>query len=368
MRHIYLYIVAAGLILGFLMPQKSKKRKQYILVMTLILVFVSGFRHPHLTGDLLKYHTTYTRMGAAPWLDAMLWNQGKNFGFHYFLKLVHVLTRGNYQLLLILISAIIQGIAGYVIYRYSPAPWMSYLAWNCLGFYIFGFSALKQSLAMAFVMLSFDAICRRNFPYFLICLAIAGAVHMPALIFLPAYGLCRIKVSPSTVLMYLLTGAVLFLFKNPFVAFLQQFYYEEPVAFAYSGSPGNRFLMILGFCLFGIAFSGLQHPHTEKLFSLMAISAMLQMFSGFDNVFTRMTDYYFQLSVLYLPMVFFCPEPIPPRNGILPVFPFKVKSRRILACCLCLFLLWFYYTFNLNITIAHAMDDYLNYRFMWDVK
>ncbi len=67
-------------------------------------------------------------------------------------------------------------------------------------------------------------------------------------------------------------------------------------------------------------------------------------------------------------MVFFCPEPIPPRNGILPVFPFNAKSRGILALCLCLFLLWFYYTFNLNITIAHAMDDYLNYRFMWDVK
>ena len=368
MRNIYLSIVVAGLVLGYLMPQTGTKRKQYILLMTLILVFVSGFRNPHLTGDLLKYHTTYKRMGNAVWSDAVLWNHGKNFGFHYLLKGIYILSGGNYQFLLILISSVIHGILGYMIHRYSPAPWMSYLVWSCLGFYIFGFSALKQSLAMAFVMLSFDAIVRQNMAYFLVCMAIAGAIHLPSLIFFPAYGLCRIKVSPSMVLLYFLSGFLLFLFKNPFVAFLKEFYYEDSVFFTFSGKLGNRFVLILGLSLFSLLFSGLQHPHIEKLFSIMAVSAMLQMFSGFDNVFTRMTDFYFQLSVLYLPMLFLCPESPPPRRAILPVFPFNTRSRMLMAMCLCLFLIWFYYTYNLNITITYAMDDYLNYRFMWDVK
>ena len=368
MKNIYLYIVAAGLILGFLIPHKGKNRKQYIIVMSLILVFVSGLRHPHLTGDLIKYQTTYTLMGNAPWFSETIWNHGKNFGFHYFLKLIYHLSDGNYQTLLFLVSAIIHGILGYMIYHYSPEPRMSYLVWSCLGFYLFGFSAVKQSLAMAFVMLSYDAIAHRNVPYFLICMAIAGAVHMPALVFLPAYSLCQTKVSPHTVLLYFLAGILLYLYKENFVTFLQQFYYEDSVSFLYSGKLGNRFLMILGFCLFGILFSGLQNPHVEKLFHILAISTILQMLSGFDNVFTRMTDYYFQLSVLYLPMLFVDQKPPEIRYAIAPVFHLNERSKCILSLCLYVFLIWFYYTYNLNITIAYAMDDYLNYRFMWDVR
>ena len=49
MRSIYMTIVAATLVFGFLMPQTGPRRKNYILLMTAIHIFISGFRYQFLT-------------------------------------------------------------------------------------------------------------------------------------------------------------------------------------------------------------------------------------------------------------------------------------------------------------------------------
>lgn len=369
MRNIYLYIVAATLILGYLMPQKGEKRKQYIIVMTLIHIFVSGFRYQFLTGDLMKYNTIYNTIAYQSWFSEDVLQEGRNFGFFWLMKAIYFLTNGNYQTLLFAVTFVIHVVLAIIVYRYSPAPWMSYLVWNCLAFYIFGFSAVKQSLAMAFVMLSFIGIAEGKLRFFLLNMLIAGSLHMPALVFLPAYWFCQLKVKPISFVFYLLMGTVLFLLKDYLVEFVRTLYYEDTdMTFKYSGSLGNRFVMILAFTLFSLLFTGYDNPHMEKLFHIMAFSTMLQMFSSYDNVFTRMTDYYFQFSTLYLPMLFFNDNQPRQSHSLQPVFLFNKRSRNLLAGLICVFIIWFYYTYNINISIASSVDDYLNYRFMWDVK
>ena len=368
MRSIYMTIVAATLIFGFLMPQTGPRRKEYIILMTLIHIFISGFRYQFLTGDLMKYNTSFNFLAWHDWFSEAVWNDGKNFGFLFYMKLIHFLTNGNYQTVLFVIAVVIHVVLAIMVYRYSPAPWMSYLVWNCLAFYIFGFSAMKQSFAMAFTMLAFVGIANRNLKYYLICMAIACSIHMPSMIFLPAYWFCRMKVKPWTLVLYLVMGIALFVFKDQFVEFISSFYYEDDEVFVFSGRIGNRFIMILGFTLFSILFSGYENPNMEKLFHIMAISTMLQMLSGYDNIFTRMTDYYFQLAVLYLPMLFFNDGQPVQRHAMAPVFRFNARSRMLLAAFVCVFVIWFYYTYNININISYSVDDYLNYRFMWDVK
>lgn len=368
MRNIYLYIVAATLVFGWLMPQTGKNRKYYIILMTLIHIFVAGFRYNHLTGDLMKYHHTFNIMADSGWFSENVINSGKNTGFMMFLKLVNHLTGGDFQMVLIIIAVVIQVVLAYMIWRYSPAPWMSFLVWNCLGFYLFGFNAIKQAFAMAFVMLSFIGIEQKKPKCFLFWMAIAGFIHMPSLIFLPAYWFCQRKIRSSTVAFYVLLGTVLFLLKDQFVGFIKSFYYEDDQIFIFSGELGSRFIMLLGFSLFSILFSGFENRNLEKLFPLMAISTMLQMLAGYDHIFTRMTDYYFQFSVLYLPMLFFRDNQPTQHFALRPVFAFNRRSKYLMAAVLCLFVMWFYYTYNINITIVNAVDNYLNYRFMWDVK
>ncbi len=364
---IYIYIVAAVLIFGAIMPQKGSQRIWYILLMTLIHTFVTGFRYEHLTGDLIMYHAGFNLNGSYGWLSPELFHEGKNFGFHLLNKLVYVLFDGNFQALLLVIALIIYLIIAYVVFRYSTAPWMSYLIWNCMAFFLFDLSSIRQALAMAFLLLTFTAITDRRPFKFLLMTAIAGSIHMPALIFLPTYFFCTRRTTPNMIILYLIMGFALYIFRDQFVSFIQSFYYDEDEVFVYSGRVGSRFIMILGFTLFGLLFTGLRDQDFEMLFPIMVIAAMLQLLSGYDNIFTRLTDYYFQFSVLYLPMVFFPDGRKPQTPTIHAALPFNRRSLKLLASFVCIFMLWFYYTYNLNITIEYQVDNYLDFRFMWDV-
>ena len=365
----YILMVAAVLAFGAIMPQKGPKRIRYIILMTVLHTCLCGFRYMFITGDLHKYYYTFLNSGNYAWFSSELWEEGRNFGFYYFNKIVHLLSGGDFQVLLLAIAAIVHISLGYVVYRYSSRPWLSYLIWNCMGFFIFGFSAIKQALAMAFVMLSFVGIAEKRLGLYLTMMAIAGSIHMPALVFLPAYWLAQMKVNHNVIILYVILGIVIYVFKNQFVAFIRSFYYEDDEVLMYSGGIGNRMIMILGFTLFGLLFRGFQDPVFGKLFHIMAVASILQLLAGFDNIFTRMTDYYFQMSVLYLPMTFFPRENAHlERDGMQAVLPFNRRSMALIAGVIAVFLLWFYWTYAVNITISVEVDNYLNYRSMWDVK
>ncbi|WP_458398432.1 EpsG family protein [Anaerotignum sp.] len=365
--YIYLYIVAATLILGAVMPQRGKKRIWYIFLITLIHTFVCAFRYQHLTGDLMKYHNEFNTVAKYSWFSHEVLHEGRNSGFYLLMKLVNELTGGYFQFLLIVIAVITHIILAYMIYRYSPAPWLSYLVWNCMSFYIFGLNAIKQTLAMSFVMLSFVGIAEKRPKFYVGSMILAGLIHTPSLIFLPAYWLAQKRVNYGMILFYFILGVALYVFKNQFVDFTRSFYYEDDTVFVFSGEIGSRFIMILGFTLFAVLFKGFPNRDLEKLFHLMAIATMLQMLSGFDNIFTRLTDYYFQFSVLYIPMTFFPYDQKKQSSRLQRVFPFNERSLKFMSLFICIFIIWFYWTYNLNITIEYQVDNYLNYRFMWDV-
>lgn len=363
----YIWMVAAVLVFGAIMPQKGPKRKNYIILMTILHTCLCGFRYQLLTGDLIKYYWSFHNSGGYGWFSPELWQEGRNSGFFLFNKLIYHLTDGDYQFFLFAIALIVHLALAYVVYSYSPAPWFSYLIWNCMAFYIFGFSSIKQALAMAFVMLSFVGIAEKRLGLFLSMMAIAGSIHMPALIFLPTYWMGKLRLNSKTMMLYLIIGIAIFVFKDQFVKFIRSFYYEEDEMTAF-GEVGNRFIMVLGFCIFGLLFRGFNDPVMEKLFPIMAIAAVLQLLSGYDHIFTRLADYYFQMSVLYIPMTFFERERIiRHRGGMDRIFPFNKRSMALIGIVIAVFVLWFYWTYNINITIDYEVDNILNYRSMWDV-
>lgn len=364
----YILMVAAVLIFGKLLPQRGPKKKYYIILMTVLHTCLCGFRYQLITGDLRKYYWIFHDSGAYGWFSQGLWAEGRNSGFYLFNKLIYHLSDGDFQVLLFVIALIVHLVLAFVVYRYSPAPWFSYLIWNCMSFYLFGFNAIKQALAMAFVMLSFVGIAQRRQGFFLAMMAIAGFIHMPALIFLPTYWMSKLRLNSRTIMLYVLLGVTIYVFKDRFVQFIRSFYYEDEELIAF-GEIGNRFIMVLGFCMFGLMFRGFKDPVMERLFPVMAIAAALQLLSGFDHIFTRLTDYYFQLSVLYIPMTFFAREhAIQRADGMKCIFPFNKRSMALLGAMAALFALWFYWTYSINATAAYEVDNLINYRSMWDVK
>ena len=193
-------------------------------------------------------------------------------------------------------------------------------------------------------------------------------IHIPALVFLPAYWMAQMKVKGRTIMLYAAMGLLLYVFKEQFVEFISSFYYDEDEVFVFSGEIGNRFIMLMGFTIFGILFRGFSNREYEKLFHLMTVAALLQMLAGFDNLFTRLADYYFQFAVLYIPMTFVSEEKTVRSVGIKPWFPFNKRSMKLITAMIVVFIIWFYYTYSINVNLGYSVDNYLNFRFMWDVK
>lgn len=366
---VYWIIVGLVIGLGMIMPQHGYYRKFYIITMAVLHAFVCGFRYMYLTGDLMKYSTEYSVVGSYGWFSDEVFHEGRNAGFYWLMKLISLITHGDFQSLLLLIAVITEVIVAILIYRYSPMPWFSYLVWNCMGFYVAGFSLIKQYLAMSIIMCAMMCIFEKNLKGFLIFTLIAGFIHMPALIFLPAYFIAERKVTMRTILGYIVFAGIIFLFRNQIVNQLTEFYYDEETFQLVTTGLGGRFTVILLILLCGFCIKGFKEKPFEKLFNIIVVAAVLQMFSNFDNVFSRLADYYLQFTVLFIPMIFYTADRAVQlnKNAAAPLLPFNQRSLRLLVLILTVVLIWWYNTTCIGVTIEYSVDDYTNFRFMWEV-
>ena len=177
--------------------------------------------------------------------------------------------------------------------------------------------------------------------------------------------MAKSRLSIQKLISYGVCAGLVFLFRNQIVVFVSNFYYDE-TDFMINEHVGGRFLMIAALLVVGVILRGFSGKDFSKLFNLMFVAALIQMFSGFDNVFTRLTDYYFQFLILYLPMAFY-----PEKDKVLrPGRRLALSSQQRAAALLCVVLLAgaYYYTTNLDTKISNEADNYLNYRFNWEVK
>lgn len=366
---VYWIIVAAVIILGIILPQKGRYRKYYIWIMAVMHAFVCGFRYMYLTGDLINYAYDYRAMINYGWFSDEVFQEGRNFGFFWLMKFFSMLSDEDFQVFLIVLAVIIQITVAVFIYKYSPKPWLSYLVYNCMAFYVSGFSLIKQYLAMAIIMWAAMAIFEKRPVRFLFLTLIAGTIHMPALCFLPAYFLANRRINARMLGAYVLFAGVIYLFRGQIVNFVADFYYEEETFQLTTTTLGGRFLVIVLILVVGFLLKGFRERNYERLFNLIMVAAILQMFSGFDNIFTRLADYYLQFLVLFIPMIFYNSTQQVEINekAANPLLLFNDRSIRILVVLLVLVLIWWYYTTCLGVTIETAVDDYTNFRFMWEV-
>lgn len=367
----YWLIVAVVVVLGMVMPQHGKRRSYYIIVMAVLHAFVCGFRYKYLTGDLIKYNTILQDSRLFGYFDEKVFAEGINAGFTWFGKFIMDISDGDFQLFLLVVAVIVEIAVAVLVMKYSPEPWISYVVWNCIGFYIFGFSAVKQSLAMAVVMLAMVEILEERPGRFLILATLAGFIHFPAYAFLPAYWIAKARIRPFTILCYVIAAILVFTFQTPIVTFITSMYYEEgELMLANEAALGGRFFMMVVILVMGIFLKGFGDKRFEKLFHIIVVAAIFQMFSGFDNIFTRFADYYFQFSILFLPMMVSSTATDPQLGGThsQAVFPFNKRSLRVIAVLMAVYLIWYYNRTCLDQTIAYEVDNYLNFRFMWEVK
>lgn len=361
--NIYLQVLAITAILAVIF---INNRKGFVISAALVHAFVESCRYMYMHGDLRKYAADFYETVNWGWGSDEILRGGRNTLFYMLSKYVSEKTDGDFQVLLIIIAIISILSISVVIYRYSPMPFVSFWFWSCFGFYIFSFYSIKQALAMAFVMFSSIAIFEKKRLWFYLLILIAGFCHLPAFVFLPAYEICNMRRTQYLFSIYTLAFLVIFVRKNQIVSMMADVYYDsdkyEDVALM---SIGGKTIMMIMLLFVGYQMLGMTSDYARKTLILMAAATLLQIFSVYDNVFTRLADYYFQFIILFAPMML-------KQYHEAPEYPklfFEDKSQRILAVIFCMLALVFYYRVNLANGGGPESPDNLiqNFAFMWQI-
>jgi len=314
--NIYTVMMAVIVALPMVMDTKSERgRDKYINIACLLMFIVMGCRDAFKIGNdsTGSYVSRFRKLGEMSYRDILAGKSGTfNNGFNFFMKFCHGITGGNYQIFIIILSAIIMLSFALFIKKYSVSPIQSFCYYWGLLYYTFMFSAEKQALAMSVLLFAFDAIMERKPIRFLALTILAGTIHFPAFIFLPAYLLACFEMDNGYIFVLAGSLSITFYYRNQLLEMMMNAYGNELAPDALQGVRFFRNKVILMIIILVTALFLRPAKKQKRLYKtlllFMCMAICFQTYCGYNNIFERLADYYFQFAVVFIPMVFEFPE------------------------------------------------------------
>lgn len=359
----WLLFLVIAVILWYTRPQ-YRDAKKCIFAVTVILTCFSGLRSWQM-GDVYHYCYAYVATNSPGWTLQSV-TSGDTIGLQLFFKAAGLLGI-SFEVCLFLIAALVAGALGILVYRYSPSPFWSYVIYLAMGFYIFTLSGLKQAIAMAFIIFAMMAVFQRRPLQFLVWVSIATLFHTPAMVFLIVYPWANKKVDISYVLIVLVGLFLIFRFRNEIMKTMMDFYYEDEIAFEAQGVIGFKVVFMVIIMIAALVFRPLRKHDViyRQVFNVMLIAAVVQSFSVYDNVFTRLADYFYQFVVLFIPMML---EPGSEQAERYPNHRKKIRywtprTTMFIQAGVLMFSVWYYFK---QVEGSAALLD--GFSFFWEVE
>lgn len=296
--------------LSLIMKGNKKGSTTFIFFSAIAMFVVMGLREATLIGidSASSYLHDFQDITAMDWESFKATYVGFNAGFFYLMKIVSQLSHGNYQVFIIVISAFIIICLAHFVNRHSVSPIQSFCYYWGLLYYIFMFSTEKQAVAMAFLLLAFDAVMDERPLKFILLVAIATQFHFPSLVFLPAYLIAKMKIERYYIPVLIAALIVTYIFRDDILRLMLMTYGGDEIE---ASMEGIALLRTKSIIMIGIVIAAilLRVPNEEdRLYSIllkfMGVAIIFQMFCGYNNIFERLADYYFQFSIVFIPLVF----------------------------------------------------------------
>lgn len=306
----YALLVALVLVTALLMHGYREKNLKYVIVACILLYAIYGLRDTYTVGGDTRssYLGNFERTANRSVAEIFEYCKGTNVLFHLFTKFFVTYISKDYQLYISLISLFVTICFGRFIYQYSPNPLQSILYHFGLLFFTFHFSALKQSIAMTFLLLAFDQIVKQKPVKFLLIVLIAGQFHFPALVFLPAYWIAKLRPGKSYLILLGTLLVVTYIFRNQIINFMIELYRDTEANVDLSDVRFLRTKALIMVIIVTAAVIFRVPTNEDRIYNMlllfMGLAIVFQTFCGYDNTFERLADYYFQFSVVFIPMVF----------------------------------------------------------------
>lgn len=309
------------LLSALLMHGEKKANIKYILLVITLMFCVYGLRDAYTIGNdsSSSYLHMFESVEGKKWEDMPKlsdWASNKERGeeqaghersvaFRWMMKAVYDLTDGDYQWFVGIVALIVMIAVAQFVYRYSPSPIQSFLYYFGLLYFTMMFNILKQSLAMAFILFAFNAVVDRKMIRFLLMVWFASLFHFPAIVFLPVYWIANVKLGRTYLVFLAVLFVVTYLYRDQLVDWMTDAY-DTQITNSSMRFLSNKVIVMIAIVIVALV---IRPPSGEdkiynSLLMIIGVAAVIQTFSRYNNTFERLADYYFQFSVVFIPMVF----------------------------------------------------------------
>ena len=255
---IYIAIMAFVALFGAILCREGegKKTKLYVAACFVALTLIAAVRSDMVGVDTSQFCRAYAHIGVTPWSSL-----GDSFryewGFLVLCKLLNYIS-SDPQLLIAVSSLIINVPIGIFIYRNSTKPGLSIFLYLGLTLYTQNMNIMRNAMAVAVVLLAFEALKERRNVLFFALIALATGFHQTAPFLLILWPLWRLGFNRKTLLVYCVLCVGLFVFAIPASDLLATLLGRDRIyneSFTGSNYFGALFKVLLALFITGVIFN-----------------------------------------------------------------------------------------------------------------
>lgn len=284
--------------------RRSWPRAVYCGAITLICILIAGLRYG-IGFDYWNYERQFASIQQTAWLSP--WDFSSEIGFVELTKLFQLIS-ANTNVLYTLYAALMVGIVGYVIWRRSEMPWLSFFLFITLQYLASAMNYLRQTLAGFLFLLAIPYLQKRRLLPYLLIVLLAASVHKSALILIPVYFVAHLPLNRYTGALYAGGTLAAFLFSDYILDLVMRVAYghyaQEEIY--YAGSSFIYVMILVVLCAFVIVFKDRLcrgRPENIVYVNLMVYACFFSLLMVRHFIVERFSLYFLPSIILSLPML-----------------------------------------------------------------
>ncbi|KRN88438.1 EpsG family protein [Ligilactobacillus ceti] len=309
---IYIYNILSVFVYKFFI----KSKKIYITIVSMQLFLILALRDVTVGYDLDNYIAGYNYINTLNFREMLatlkLGHANLIYPFKYesgyvvFNWIVGHLGFDFHSFLIIVAGICITSITIFI-YKYSDNVMLSYIIYLGIGGYIYCFSILRQSLALAIVLLSVTYILDEKYYRAMMFIILAVTFHITAILFIPLLILRKFKITNKLYRIYLYVVVLIFLssyqlYSRVILPFLNSIGDQR---YTHLNFQINNMMIVLLF-LSGIIYFFVKdkfYNNTKNNFMLAAFSmaTLYEIFGLYNDGLARGIIYYMIFSIIVIP-------------------------------------------------------------------
>ena len=270
--------------------------KNYVLLMTILLIVVSGLRHEGVGNDTYAYKMMFEQIGLERWSNLLnnFWtnyihptdNGVKDPGYRLFSKFIYEFVP-EYRFLLFVVASLLLVPLGIFVYRNSrrlETTLFFYIFYITLFYHYLPNSAVRQSLTFGIVLMGYLFLIKRKILIFIAFVILGSLMHQSSLlvlILIPAVYISK----PEYIYKFSILLFFLFLISPEWLSFFfmdkNEIYDSFLSGSYYVGTQGKPVMvLLLFFCLYILGWMGINkqvrsNDHHFRLFCVGSAFVMV---------------------------------------------------------------------------------------------